>query len=826
METNSKFEHLDITLFTGKNPQEKAFEHGKKMGHTFYVQMDILLPPAMIQSKGYGSYRDIKHFWKATQHIAPEEKAIYEIIREDVPCKFFADIEWNLDNLSKDEVLTTFKKVVLDGFEQTDYVVNTDDLLIMDACNETKRKGSLHVVHPDVYFENLHDQKRYWSNVKTIMEQKYPKMFFQEETEHNYINKTFIDFCVYTKNRAFRLPYSSKMKNGDLERPLIPDNDIPKYSNVSVRGARLRKYIITAKTTSSSFVNVSELPVDLGTIGKRSLVPKTLIQSLADTYDVEVGSIRKNLITLKNKGIRQCPLSGGTHHSNNAYLQIKQGKIYYKCLDEDCKNKKVCVHTLHDDELYDDIPWDEYTALINDAIKAPLKPADDASDEVKTVYTKKLGAISKQYNKVVYACLEDLNKYICAITGSSKPYFMTRKVAYDELGNKYIYYVRQLKQGLRDTFENRWCPPNPCDKKSGGLWISAWLAWKDRKSFDSEVFQSGDCPSTQFNTFKGFNINKDLAFERGTKSISGFLDFIKIAWCGGDTDLYNWVLDWMAHLIQRPLVKMSSTLVLCGEEGIGKGMVLQKLKEVIGSHLFCQPSHPSDILGNFNSILDRKAFLFLDELVWGGDKEKAGILKKLITEKEGTINEKGIPQRRFINCANIAMASNEDWVAPAGNNARRFQVISVKNTLLDKSAVYDCCPYSLAKFLYTRDISKFQHDKIIATQGLAFQKELTAHNSHKFWLNKVRESDLPFNGHITFDTLFADFKSIYGSDKYTTIQSFSKQLKSVVDYKIYKPHGGRRQMAVPSYEECRKHLNTFFKQNMFEEADMEVIETD
>lgn len=806
-------DNLDLTIFYGKTPQERAFSYGLEQNHKLFVQVDLFLENSNGQTKGYGSYKNTKKFWSATKDV--DVKCIYEIIREDVPCKFFADIEWHLSHKSVEQVLSDFKVVVSEGMKSIeDFCIDVDEFAILNACNADKDKGSLHITHPDVYFANLHDQKRFWSHVKDIIDEKHPDMFFQEETESNYITKTPIDFSVYTKNRAFRLPYSSKMKDGTPERPLIPSDT----------ERQIDDYIITAPNNGGECVDVSSLPIDMGTIGKRTMVSKALFQTLAETHGVTLGAIKGNFVTLKNKGTRRCPIGGEENKSDNAYFSIKDNRVNYCCFDEGCRGRTLCIHKLEDNDLKDDIPWEEYAVLVSD-ICLKIK-CSQAKPHLKLM----------EYETVFYSCLEDMNKYICCITGSSKPYFLIRKVGFDDLKNRYIYYVRQIKQSLKDTFENRWCAPCPilesgkdkgCSPKPVSL-ITSWLAWKGRRCYDSEVFVSPEkeIPSTQINTFNGYNITKELACSRGDNDISGFLNFIRKAWCSGDTELYNWVLDWFAHIVQRPLVKMPSTLVLCGEEGVGKGMVIQKLSEIIGSKYFSQPSHPNDILGGFNSLVDRKAFMFIDELVWGGDKEKAGILKKIISEKRGSINEKGIPQRDFENCYNCALASNEDWVVPAGSNARRFQCLNVLNTTLVRSAVYDCCPYSLARFLYNRDISKFKPDKIIATEGLAYQKELSSHNAHKFWLEKVREQSLPFEGCITYETLFADFKTTHGSDKYTTIQSFFKHLGKIVKYKIYKPHGGKRQMCVPSLEECRKQINSFYVQDMFTVADAEVIETD
>jgi hypothetical protein len=803
---NNSFEEYGTTWYTGKEPQLKAFAEGEKLGHTFYCHLDVT--NSTIQSKAFGSYKDTKAFWKATKDVPPEEKAIYELIKADGPCKFFADLEWSLDWKSKDQVIDSFKDVITAGLENIDYSIDFDDMKVLDACNEAKNKGSLHVTHPDVYFNNLNDQRRFWANIRTIMEKNYSNLFFPEETESNFITKTFVDFSVYTKNRAFRLPFSSKMKNHILERPLIPDEKI--------NSRTIGDYIInTPPSTEQSFIDVSPLPLDMSGLGKRVMVSKKLLSHYAEKHGVELGEVKGKLITLKNKGVRICPINGEENKSDNAYFKIKGDKLYYCCHDEDCRKKSLCIHTIQSDDMKSEIPWDEYNQIIYDSIQ--------------------LGGT--QYEEVKKKCLEDMNKYLCVIIGSAKPYFMVRQVRKDDLGIEYVKYTRQYKSALKDSYENRLCPANTAETKTRPkpkpcAWIDMWISWVGRRTYQEEVFQSLDidCPSsnssTMYNTFNGFNINRTLANENGGADVSHVVNFIKKAWCAGNDDGCNWVLDWFAHTIQKPLVKMHSAIVLRGEEGIGKGMVVQLLAKIMGPQYFEQPSSSEDILGKFTGIMSNKSLVFLDELVWGGDKQKAGILKKLITESKGTINEKFEPVRPFVNVFNLIMASNEDWVVPAGNNARRYMMLDVLNNHTDKEkdAVRLVCPYSFAKFLYDRDITNFEHNKVIATSGLANQKELSAPDTIKFILEQVRSNEFPFEDTITFERLFEQFKSLYTQDKYTTVQAFSKQFKQVINYTIYKPHGGKRHIRIPSEEDCRKTINEYFKQDMFQNLTMEEVE--
>ncbi len=56
---------------------------------------------------------------------------------------------------------------------------------------------------------------------------------------------------------------------------------------------------------------------------------------------------------------------------------------------------------------------------------------------------------------------------------------------------------------------------------------------------------------------------------------------------------------------------------------------------------------------------------------------------------------------------------------------------------------------------------------------------------------------------------------MYPHNRFTRVQTFARDIKKIIDYKIYKPHGGKRYMKFPSEEDCRKSINTYYRQDMF-----------
>ena len=190
-----------------------------------------------------------------------------------------------------------------------------------------------------------------------------------------------------------------------------------------------------------------------------------------------------------------------------------------------------------------------------------------------------------------------------------------------------------------------------------------------------------------FNTFNGFQFedNGEMVVD---ETIEPILSHIREIWCKGNQEVYDYAIRYLASLIQRPEHQLKVALVVKGQEGVGKGCIIT---DVIGKIMgICNPTTSSmgpfrvvksqgDIFGQFTTILEGACVLFLDEMVWGGDKKSAGILKALITEESVKIEAKGYSPYMSHAFQNVIMSSNEDWVVPASAEARRFFVIEPSN---------------------------------------------------------------------------------------------------------------------------------------------------
>src|SRR5262249_54531653 len=188
--------------------------------------------------------------------------------------------------------------------------------------------------------------------------------------------------------------------------------------------------------------------------------------------------------------------------------------------------------------------------------------------------------------------------------------------------------------------------------------------------------------SEHYNLWRGFTCEPDPG-----KSWAGFRDHMLSNICAGNNEHFNWVLAFLAHLVQRPWEKPGVSIVLRGEEGTGKGFFANVIGRLCGTH-YCVVSQAGHLTGRFNAHLAQALLVFVDEAFWAGDKAGEGALKHLVTDEELTIEGKFRDPIMVRNLSRLIIASNEKWVVPAGIQARRWAVFDVADTRRNDRAYF------------------------------------------------------------------------------------------------------------------------------------------
>ena len=274
-----------------------------------------------------------------------------------------------------------------------------------------------------------------------------------------------------------------------------------------------------------------------------------------------------------------------------------------------------------------------------------------------------------------------------------------------------------------------------------GKW---WLQHRSRRQFEEVIFSPEKDVEGCYNMWRGY------AYEgKPGNAHELFLDHVRKNVCGGDEGIFDYVVGWMASAVQKPGRPGETAIVLRGEQGVGKGFLARTFGQLFGRH-FLHVSNAEHLTGNFNVHLRDCVVLFADEAFYAGDKRHASTLKTLVTERSIMITPKGIDSEMKANCLHLIMASNEDWVVPAGPMERRFCVLDVGKEHIQDSAYFgeiadkmnDGGYESLLHFLLTYDLSGFEVRNLPKTNALREQKVHSLNPMEGWWYHKLEEGKL------------------------------------------------------------------------------------
>lgn len=190
-----------------------------------------------------------------------------------------------------------------------------------------------------------------------------------------------------------------------------------------------------------------------------------------------------------------------------------------------------------------------------------------------------------------------------------------------------------------------------------------------------------------FNAFQGFqakSIDLSQASPEATEGFLAILSHLRVIWADGSEEIYNYIITWLASLIQRPTVLLTM-ITLIGKEGAGKTIFIDFLREyVLGLVLTHQSSNLDSITKQFNSHLQGKLLIYIAELQ-GTSSNDNGIvkamdkLKPLISDPNISIEAKGQDIADYTNCGHYIASSNHTYSLRLTEENRRHVVLRVSD---------------------------------------------------------------------------------------------------------------------------------------------------
>jgi Family of unknown function (DUF5906) len=155
-----------------------------------------------------------------------------------------------------------------------------------------------------------------------------------------------------------------------------------------------------------------------------------------------------------------------------------------------------------------------------------------------------------------------------------------------------------------------------------------------------------------------FNLYKPPIIKLGDPAQAGpWLDHAREVF-GSD---FDHIVQWLAHRVQRPHIKINHALVLGGHPGIGKDTLLEPVKRAVGPWNFAEVT-PRHLLGRFNGFA-KSVILRVNEARDLGDVDRYAFYDHMKAYTAAPpdvlrIDEKNLREYNVINCCGVIITTN------------------------------------------------------------------------------------------------------------------------------------------------------------------------
>ena len=141
----------------------------------------------------------------------------------------------------------------------------------------------------------------------------------------------------------------------------------------------------------------------------------------------------------------------------------------------------------------------------------------------------------------------------------------------------------------------------------------------------------------------------------------------------------EYMLNWIAWILQRPDTKTGVAITLLGGQGTGKTFLGNVIEGLVAPY-YGRINDSETLKDKFNGYLEGAVFIFADEAVVACDKAEKSRLKAYVTDEKVRINKKNLDPYQAHNVVNMMFASNEAWTQNMESDDRRNQVFTTSNT--------------------------------------------------------------------------------------------------------------------------------------------------
>ena len=235
------------------------------------------------------------------------------------------------------------------------------------------------------------------------------------------------------------------------------------------------------------------------------------------------------------------------------------------------------------------------------------------------------------------------------------------------------------------------------------------------------------CRACDYNSWRGFEIENTVAIP-GVSCERVYEHILEMSGLNNTTAVYNYLLNWIAWVLQFPAKKTGVCIILYSkEQGTGKSCLAENLfKMLLGKGKIVITGNIDKLFGRFSNTAEAHVVV-LNEASGKDTKNIHEIIKDCITREVQVLERKGIDAYEVDDFSNYILTTNNISCVDIKGEDRRFVPIKVgitkrKNVEYFRALRADLeCPNVMRKFydeMMQRDLTNWNAERDIPTTEL------------------------------------------------------------------------------------------------------------
>lgn len=218
-------------------------------------------------------------------------------------------------------------------------------------------------------------------------------------------------------------------------------------------------------------------------------------------------------------------------------------------------------------------------------------------------------------------------------------------------------------------------------KYSSIPWGKQWMSNPAKKKYEKVDFDPNCTDPKVFNLYRGFPWKKIPKEEVDMEKIRPFITHIQSKWASGNAEHAHYIMSFFADIIQNPGEKPGVALVIVGEQGSGKTIIVQDIMKALLRQYHATVTDFDELAGSkFNVRCCHKLMIELNEAGYLQGWKYANKLKALITDIQSRKEKKFFDATQIKDFARYILVSNHDNIVKVEESDRRYACFKCKSS--------------------------------------------------------------------------------------------------------------------------------------------------